>query len=337
MTSRKSRLVRAKRQQSKATSRELERRRKLLARRRNQIFVPRRKNLRSRAKRPYAVIPAPSNFSIIHNAQEYTEFLKQIDFRARTRNIEIDLSNVTEATTDAAAVLLAKIKSEPLRSTNKFQGSYPSQESAHRLLYDFGFFDHVKSDHLFEERPAGAIIVKHNKLVEGEKAWQLIRHGSLKLLGKPQTHRGAYRALLECMGNTLHHAARVNEPTQPWWATVYADTQSRCLKFTFFDAGIGILSSISPEVRLWYRRNSKPDVELLADMLDGRVGSRTGLEYRGKGLPALRKLADSGILRNFRIVSESVDADVSARRFSHLQERFSGTLLYWEVDYGTSE
>jgi hypothetical protein len=311
---------------------EISRRAKRESRRSGTLFVPKRKNLRKKVRRPYAYLEVPSRLSLVNNAEEVIELLEKMDWCARQRNLELDLSAVQVIGSDAVSVLLAKFHS--LRDTTAIKGNYPQDASAKAVLHEVGFFDHVNSSVKVEHSPTGVILNRRNKLVEGEVARRLIHHGVFRIIGHPRSNPAVYRALLECMGNTRHHAAPPNEPPRPWWASVFADKERRQLRFTFFDAGIGIFSSISKEVAHWYRKNDSNDARLLEDMLSGNVGSRTGLPYRGKGLPTLAALCRKGELENLTIISESVQADVQSQKFGLLRRRFAGTLIYWEVNYG---
>ena len=71
--------------------------------------------------------------------------------------------------------------------------------------------------------------------------------------------------------------------------------------------------------------------QLLQEIMEGKIGSRTGLSYRGKGLPTLHGLAKSGILRNLVIVTNDVRAFVAEDRYEQLNESFRGTFYSWEL------
>jgi len=70
---------------------------------------------------------------------------------------------------------------------------------------------------------------------------------------------------------------------------------------------------------------------LLKDMLSGEVESRTGLPYRGKGLPSMNQDLIRGGIRNLIIISNDVKAEVEKQNFEVLPRPFRGTLIYWEV------
>jgi hypothetical protein len=74
-----------------------------------------------------------------------------------------------------------------------------------------------------------------------------------------------------------------------------------------------------------------PNTKLLRQILGGQIESATGLAYRGKGLPRIRRFLDDGKISRLVIVANDVYADVGADDFRVLQEPFKGTLVYWEI------
>jgi hypothetical protein len=179
--------------------------------------------------------------------------------------------------------------------------------------------------------------------VDGALAQKLIVYGTEQVFGDGRDSDPAYCTLLEGMQNTIDHAHYTSDgkvaslgalKTEKWWASVYADRQRSRVCFALLDVGVGILKSAKIKAlrRIDRLLRMAADAEILSDILDGKLQSRTGLENRGKGLPSIKRLSDSGDIKNLTLVSNSVHARVSDNEFGSMPEPFSGTLLYWEID-----
>ena len=64
----------------------------------------------------------------------------------------------------------------------------------------------------------------------------------------------------------------------------------------------------------------------------GDVGSRTDLPGRGKGLPKIARAHADGEIKRLVVLSNRVYANFETKEFRKLNEEFSGTLLYWEIE-----
>jgi hypothetical protein len=119
-----------------------------------------------------------------------------------------------------------------------------------------------------------------------------------------------------------------------WWATVYGDLARRRVCYSFLDTGVGIFKSVNLHwVRKAFRRLGLGDnSKVLLEILEGRVESRTGLPYRGKGLPTIYKKSQSGNIKSLFIIANDVYADVTNNDYRTLNVPFPGTLLYWESE-----
>jgi hypothetical protein len=70
----------------------------------------------------------------------------------------------------------------------------------------------------------------------------------------------------------------------------------------------------------------------LRDILEGKIESRTGIPYRGKGLPAIYKAFLSGRISKLVIIANDVYANVADGDYRKMGTELGGTLLYWETD-----
>ena len=71
--------------------------------------------------------------------------------------------------------------------------------------------------------------------------------------------------------------------------------------------------------------------KILQDVLGGKIASRTGDVFRGKGLPGINSATSEGRINNLVIISNRAYANVSGGEFRMISTPFRGTFVYWEV------
>jgi len=282
--------------------------------------------------RPYQTIVAPSIFSFVRNPEGVIAFLRKMKSLAGRNHLSFDFAGITVMTSDAVAAFIATIREIP---DTKVRGNEPKDPAAAEMLVQSGFFDHVRSK---EPRTTsgtkGQISQWHGKRVEPKFAQRLIQAGTKGIFGTPRHQFATYRVLIESMTNTRNHASDSPSDKQTWWATVYADPNSNCVCYTILDMGMGIFRSLKIRgVRKSLARllGITDNAEILKDILEGRIASRTGISYRGKGLPAIYNAAQTRRIRSLVIIANNVCANVDSGVFRILPEAFGGTLLYWEA------
>ncbi len=287
-------------------------------------------------KKVYKNLQVPSKFSFIHNPEAMNEFLQTLRCYARTSNVLLDLTDVTLITPEAIAALAATISPFSMPYT-LVRGNLPSDPDAKRILLESGFFDRVISTIKLPKGQLGKITKRESKRVEPTTARELIDCGTSQAFGvKKKSHstRAAYTTLIELMGNTHNHASKEREGTETWWATAYGDSTRRRVCYSFLDTGVGIFKSVNLH---WIRKTFRQmglgeNSKLMLDILQGHIESRTGLPYRGKGLPTIYEKSQSGNIKALFIMANDVYAGVSNNDYRTLNVPFHGTLFYWESE-----
>lgn len=329
-----------KAQSKRASERELQKKRKrktlLAARRRRYIGVPKAPRRRRQLRK---IVLAPTVFSLVRNPEESLAFLSLLAEAFRSRHdVSVDLSGVTELTSDAVVVLLSRLTDDKFRNGMTFGGNEPRNESARQLLDQSGFFDYVRSSNLKEPSADGRIRRRTSTLVQADVADGLVAFATERMLGHAEHRRSAQMTLVECMANTHEHSAREVTGVNLWWATVYCKSNGSQASFTIVDNGVGIFKSVT--VKNFLRRNLRAlnlssNAALLRDWFAGTVDvpARTGEPNRGKGLLAIhdrfRKGKDG--MQNLVIIANDVYANLAEDRFERLQHPFNGTFVYWEI------
>ena len=281
----------------------------------------------------YIKLPVPERFSIIDNPEETIVFIRAVRHYSRANNLTLDLDGVTHITVDAITALVAEIAA--LGQLRYVRGTLPTNVQCRDLLNQSGFFDHVKSRGPLPPCEKGRIEARKSKLVEPGTARELIRIGTTAAHGARQKCYPAYSSLIECMSNTHNHATGKDETmgTERWYSAVYGDAERKRICCAFLDTGVGIFRSSGYKLvrRAFRLLKGEDDRDILKAILAGKEESRTGLPYRGKGLPGINGFVQRGEMKTLIIVANDVYANVSTNDFRLLRGNFPGTLLYWEA------
>ena len=286
------------------------------------------------ARRQQEILTAPQVFSLVEAPDETIKFLSELRRLLPAFRIEIDLRQVKRIHPEAVAAFVAIMES----AEGTVFGNVPTDPDCTRRLRDFGFFEHVK-ERRPSGTPAGTIRMKHTgQEVKGEIAQEIIEFGLARLSNfSSRKHGPTYTVFTEAMANTFQHAGQRPEDRQRWWAAVYYDDAKQAACFTSVDLGVGILENFKFRQRwkLWFGQTGLDQGRKLKMLLDGKVPSRTGESYRGRGLPNIKKSCTSFRIKNLLILSNKAHADVSRDAYQELTNDFHGTIIYWEVPNAT--
>jgi len=281
---------------------------------------------------PLVPLKVPRTFSMIENPVETIAFFGMFRDLTRKNNLRLEMQEVSRITIDAITALVAEIVA--LGQSRLVNGTYPKDNGCRDFLMQSGFHDYVKALQPVPPGKKGKIAKRKSKVVESMTAKDLIRFGSEAAYGTAQRCYAAFATLVECMSNTHNHATgrTATQGTETWYSTVYGDKERNRICFAFLDTGVGIFRSVRYGLirRLYRLVKWQDDRQILKDILHGQVESRTGLPFRGKGLPSIYRDLQAGRIKSLVIVANDVYANVATDDFRILNTRYPGTLLYWE-------
>lgn len=124
-------------------------------------------------------------------------------------------------------------------------------------------------------------------------------------LGKDMVYtQFLYKAIIELMSNSVHHAYHDREEIMnPCWY-LYAEYNNGKISFIFVDTGLGIATTVRKNFfeKMNFRAN---DAELIESAFLGEFRTETGKHNRGLGLPALRQYVLGGKFTAFTVLSGS--------------------------------
>lgn len=283
------------------------------------------------ASSKYFRLDVPQDFSFVNNTEVMIDFLNHlVDLNKKGKSISFDFRGVKSLTPDAIAVFLNQINDEKI--VVNIRGNNPEDAEAKRIFLTSGFIHHIQ--YYNGERPKkdlGMIRKRDSKTVEAPTARDLITFAMETLTGRREYLPGIQRVFVECMSNTINHASKTTH-RKSWWSTVFCDTTRHKAYFTFLDYGVGIFKSvrIRPLLKMATVAGFKNHTDILWGLLEGDIGSRTGLSYRGKGLPAIRTVMKRGQIDTLLIVANDVYANVGEAASRIISPSFNGTLVHWE-------
>lgn len=284
-------------------------------------------------------VTVPRVFSLTKAPVEAVQFFSRLRKAcSASKQVQIDLEDVEELTSDAVLAMLSKMDDESFIQGAQIGGSEPRAELPRTLLDQCGFYDFARSRQLKEAPAAGRIRRRTSVKVDPETADNMIRFATERMLGYSENRRSSYLTLIECMANTHEHSNKFAPGVTSWWANVYCSHNSDKASFTMVDSGIGIFKSIMVKGvwhRLRWKLGSKSNAELLRDWLEGRIDvpTHSGASNRGKGILAIynRFRSGQGGMSKLVIIANDVYACPGEGRYETLPVPYDGTLVYWEI------
>jgi len=287
------------------------------------------------------VVSAPKHFSLLGNYEETNRFFQVLrGYLSRNKPVHVGMKDVDILTIDAILVLVALIKGRKRRGIN-VSGDIPTSEAPAQMMHRSGFYEHFQSAlYRSKSQAQGGIVQRKGRRVNPELADQLAQDTQETITGIRADMPSAYRILLELMGNTRQHAKPIQKKkslstrnVEPWWVLLDCDKKEKIARFAFYDGGVGIIQSLRPRLQQWMAKlgAAPQDTDLIHDIMNGRNISRTGLPFRGKGLPAISSTLKQGKIKALTIITNSVFADVTKNQYVDAPVPFQGTLIYWEI------
>ncbi len=296
----------------------------------------------------YRRVAAPRVFSFINEPEHVSKFVAELSTHFEKSNrVFVVLRNVEIIDYSAIVVLLSIMVQFKTRNI-RFNGDYPANQVANKVLQDSGFFKilsaTIKERDTYEINTGrGDGIFTHSmKRVDSRLTAQLIEAASLTICGEPRVRKGVQRSLIELMMNTHNHADRNVPAAKNWWMSVHHDLSAKRVSFAFVDYGIGVFSSLqnkSPKSKFfdWQRKivgklTFSNNAEFLRKILQGDLHATvTKMPFRGKGLPGIMQAMKRNSFSRLHVITNDVFANVEDDNFRTLNAPFEGTFVYWEV------
>jgi len=282
----------------------------------------------------------PTIFSVIKNPEETLALFMDFNHAAsRRENIHFDMSSVSEITPDAILYMLSRFRYfERSGKRLSVSGNIPRDPLCATILVTSGFLKHVSYPNKGSiPKDLNVLDVVSGRKVLPDIAQKFVSFARDRLPVAKDTSRSIYKTVIECMANTRDHA--YPRPGGDWWLMASYRKDTRTVHFTFVDNGMTIPATVRKKIAevvssiataLVPISSGTRESDLINSALLGKYRTRTGLSYRGKGLPSIYAQSRNRRIKNLTIVSSHGYIDVEANIVKDLQQKFQGTLLSWD-------
>lgn len=327
--------LKKKKHQLRRMRRELKRRKKQRKRNKRVLTRPNvEKKRRKIAKKRFVTKTAPKHFSFIDNTDDMLNYL--LDCKRELHNYEnilCDISNISELSSDAIAILAACINEDSFKGKYAtIKGNAPTEKSLNQQFTESGFYKFVNPNNPLRNNQDKKRNLFHHE--SHYKVMPKVARDACQYIsdGITEVTSDLYEMLIESMSNTNNHAAgkKVSGQTK-WWLYTYNDPNGN-IAYTFIDLGVGIFDSIPFSIyKKFITRKSNKDLAL--DLLDGKIKSSEKIDnnMRGRGIPQIASNSTKQHFLRAYIISNNVKIDLKSHSATELKNDFFGTMLYWEV------
>ena len=230
----------------------------------------------------------------------------------------------------------------------KFNGDFPKNKKAFEILRHSGFFELIYFEFLkykdsYDFLGQNSIYTHANKIVDSVLGAKIIASASKTIWGKRRSCQGVQKTFLELMLNTNNHADVEMEGVKHWWLSVFHFREERKVAFSFVDFGVGVFNSLDKKTTRskWYgwmqllaaSFSFTNNADILKLILEGKLHTTVTKEpFRGNGLPGLKLALDRNQISNLHIITNNVKANVKNGTYEIINQNFSGTFVYWELN-----
>lgn len=320
-------------------------RRHLISRARNELskvkrrsdlaYVPSPKFGARPTRYDYINVKVPTIFNLQYeNVNKVLEFISVIKSIARSRKhgLFVDLENVSEIGEGAIGMLMTVID-EFSDNNIPVAGNQPKDAFASDILERSGFFSYVQGVKVKDgNRITKNTIFRVGTVNKSQLFLPKIVHEAMETVwGIKGRNQLLYTVAFEMVRNACDHAFKRQKETK-WYMVVTHLEAENIVKFSFVDNGKGILKTLNDGRLAQFRHIFTDNADVLTTAFKNGIKSRTGLSWRGKGLPTIYENFEENYIKNLIVISNDVYLDFERGIFAKLSTPFSGTYYYWIVN-----
>lgn len=274
----------------------------------------------------------PVIFSIRENPIETINFINELKkIKSPRKRIFFNLRNVEKITNGSIALLVSVIK-ELSSKGYRISGNKPIDKGIKKILEKSGFFFHMSGDIEYENQfTPNTILEQGEKTISPQLTAGIVRSAMKTISGESKRNKKLQGLFIELMANSINHGFP-NQEKKKWILSTSHLEQEKSVNFTFIDNGVGILKTLELKILKQLLTLFKGNHDLLLSAFKGEIGSRTGLSYRGKGLPFIFDSISKDYISNLFIITNNVILDFKNQKFYDIDIDFSGTFYYFELN-----
>lgn len=275
----------------------------------------------------------PKIFSLRKNTDKTIKFINDLKLlKDEKRRIYINMKYVEYITNGSIALLLSVINDFTSKG-KRIMGSKPKNKIARKTLELSGFFDYMDGELEYStENTSNTIIEQGNKVVEPERSAEIVREAMRTITGKSQRNTRIQRLFIELMSNSINHGFPNNENKKKWMIATSHFKSDKKVSFSFIDNGVGIINTLNQKWGRQILTFFKGKGDLLESAFDGNIGSRTKLNYRGKGLPTIKDTFVKNHISNLFVLTNGIVIDYNKGKSYELKVPYSGTFYHFELN-----
>jgi len=306
------------------------------SRRKNKIQNDSSTSLKTKLSRnpEFKEVRAPTNLTLQYeDVEEVLRFIKTIKRLGHKGYFpDLKLEGVKKIGEGAIAMLLSVI-SDLERNRIFSKGNKPDDEHCRDTLEKSGFFRHMNASISKKNSVSKSRILKTGSILTQQDELVPEIHKSMETIwGKSARCPALYGGLGEMMRNSCDHAFS-NKRSVIWHLGITHFEKDNNCKFSFVDNGDGIISTynrkgIFKKIASFFTDNG----DILETAFKDGIQSRTGLSWRGKGLPTIFEMYSDKIITNLVVITNDVYLDFDRGINKSLKTDFSGTYYFWRID-----
>ena len=275
----------------------------------------------------------PSKFKLQYEyCEDVIGYINKIKALGRSgKHMNIIMADISEIGEGAISMLLS-VMEELVRGGIIFTGTKPKDTTCKAILEKSGFFKFVngKVDESNSNSKNTILNTGDNKTPQSELAVEIVK--SMETVwGQKGRSPSVYSCVFEMMRNSCDHAFKKDNQIRWHFALSHSDTDNT-VKFSFVDNGKGIIKTFTEGILKNFLNLFQDNVDIIEAAFENGIASRTGLSWRGKGLPTIFDNYSDNHIKNLVVISNNVYIDFDRSIRYKLKNAFSGTYYYWKVD-----
>lgn len=305
-------------------------------RRKNKFYNPSdfSSRIALRKEPKFVEIEAPKDFTLKYeDVNSVLRFIKKIKQAGRKGYfISLNLEKV-ETIAEGAISMLLSVISDLERQRIFFRGDKPNNENAKNILERSGIFMHMTGSVSKNNKISKNKILKTGNIDTHQQELIPEIHKAMETIwGNKARCPALYGGLGEMMRNSCDHAFS-DKKSIIWHLGISHFEDENSCKFSFVDNGQGIIKTYSQKGLLkMISAYFADDADILDSAFRDGIKSRTGLSWRGKGLPTIFEMYTDNIINNLVVISNNVYLDFDRQIKKTLSPGFSGTYYFWKID-----
>ena len=292
------------------------------------------RKLELRKQPEYRAVEAPENLTLkFEHSKKVLEFIKEIkQLGERGYFIDLRLEKV-EIIAEGAIAMLLSVISDLERQRIFFTGEKPKNENAKNVLERSGLFEHMNGSVSKKNKITKNKILKTGNINTHQKELVPEIHNAMETIwGVSARCPDLYSGIGEMMRNSCDHAF-ISKKATLWHLGISHFDDSNCCKFSFLDNGAGIIKTYTKKGVLNKIANYfKDNAEILDTAFKDGIRSKTGLSWRGKGLPTIFEMYTENVITNLIVITNDVYLDFDRKICKTIPTSFSGTYYFWKID-----